>query len=220
MMTRILLVEDHGMVRSGIRALLESAGDVRILGEASDGREAVELAQSLRPDLVLMDAAMPGFSGIEAARQLRQTCPELRILMLSMHADQQYVFEALKAGACGYVLKSSAFGELLAAIKDVMHGRTYLSSELTRAVVSDYARRAVDGYSTSQLDKLSAREREVIQLVAEGKSTAEIAQLLHISARTVESHRANIMAKLNIRSIAGLTKFAIRNGLGSLQDPP
>jgi DNA-binding NarL/FixJ family response regulator len=220
MQTTILLVEDHRLVRSGIRSLLESSGELRIVGEAANGREAVERTRELQPMLVLMDAAMPDLNGIEATRQIRSQCPDSKVLILSMHSDQQYVFEALKAGACGYVLKSSAFSELMQAIKESMNGRTYLSKDLTAAVLDDYARRAADGFKTNDLDKLSAREREITQLVAEGKSSSEVAQLLHISVRTVETHRHNVMEKLNIRSIAGLTKFAIRNGLGSLHDHP
>jgi DNA-binding NarL/FixJ family response regulator len=216
---RIVLVEDHALVRSGIRALLESAPQIQVVGEASNGREAIAMAADLLPDLVLMDAAMPDLNGIEATRQILAEHPGIKIIILSMHADQQYVFEAMKAGAKGYVLKSSAFSELIAAIKDVARGRTYLSQQLTEAVVSDYARRASGGYRTSDLDKLTAREREVIQLVAEGRSSAEVAEMLHISVRTVETHRHNVMEKLNIRSIAALTKFAIRHGLCSLHDP-
>jgi DNA-binding NarL/FixJ family response regulator len=210
---RTLLAEDHTLVRSGIRALLEGSKEVTVIGEADQGRQAVVLAQQLRPELVLMDIGMPELNGIEAARQIRAVLPEARVLMLSMYDDQQYVFESLKAGASGYVLKAAAFQELLTAIAAVMGGRNYISPALSDTVMTDYVRRAKGDQKDTELDKLSAREREVLQLIAEGKSSAEVAELLHISVRTVDTHRHNIMSKLEIHSIAGLTKFAIRHGL-------
>jgi DNA-binding NarL/FixJ family response regulator len=210
---RTLLVEDHTLVRSGIRALLEAAKEVEVIGEASNGRQGIEQAISLAPDLVLMDVAMPDLNGIEAARQIVATRPDTRVLMLSMFDDQQYVFESLKAGASGYVLKAAAFHELQTAISAVMSGKNYISPALSENVMSDYVRRAQGEQKDTQLDKLSGREREVLQLIAEGKSSAEVAEMLHISVRTVDTHRHNIMTKLEIHSIAGLTKFAIRHGL-------
>jgi DNA-binding NarL/FixJ family response regulator len=216
MTTRALLVEDHTLVRSGVRALLDAAQDVDVVGEAADGREAVELCRTLKPDLVLMDVAMPGLNGIEAARQVLAGNAPPRIIMLSMHATRQYVYESLKAGVQGYVLKDAAFSELLIAIKTVMAGRTHLSPQLSDVVMQDYIRRAQGSDQADELNKLSGREREILQLIAEGKSGAEIAKSLHISVRTVDTHRHNLMEKLQIHSIAGLTRFAIRTGLCSL----
>lgn len=216
MAIRTLLVEDHTLVRSGIRALLEASKEVEVIGEAANGRQGVELSRDLQPDLVLMDIAMPELNGIEAARQIAAAQPQVRVLMLSMFEDQQYVFESLKAGACGYVLKAAAFHELQTAISAVLAGKSYISPALSENVMSDYVRRAQGEQKDTQLDKLSGREREVLQLIAEGKSSAEVAELLHISVRTVDTHRHNIMTKLEIHSIAGLTKFAIRHGLSVL----
>jgi DNA-binding NarL/FixJ family response regulator len=217
MRIRLLLAEDHTMVRSGIRALLEASGQIDVVGEASNGREAVELCRKLSPQVVLMDVAMSELNGIEAARQIKTAQPDVRVMMLSMHADGQYLFESLKAGASGYVLKGAAFSDLLAAIQTVAAGRSYLSPSLADLVVDDYARRASTEESDGELAQLSLREREVLQLVAEGKSSAEVAGILHISVRTAETHRHNIMKKLTIHTIAGLTKYAIRHGLCSVQ---
>jgi two-component system response regulator NreC len=207
----VLLVEDHTLVRSGIRALLEKAEpNLTVVGEADDGKSAVELTSQLRPQLVLMDVAMPGLNGIEAARQIRTAHPEVRILMLSMHDDPQYVDESRRSGANGYVLKGAAFGELMTAIAAVMDGQTYLSPGLAERAS---AGRALVEPLSGEVAKLSAREREVLQLIAEGKSSAEVAEMLEISVRTIDTHRHNIMSKLGIHSIAGLTKFAIRHGL-------
>lgn len=213
---RVLLAEDHELVRSGIRALLEASGEVQVVGEANNGRQAIELSQELLPDLVLMDLAMNELNGIDATRQLATLAPEVRVIILSMHADEQYLFEALKAGARGYVLKQGAYGELATAMRDVMAGRSYLSPSLSPLVMGDYVRRAKGNFTNAAGGNLSPREREVIQLIAEGNTSAEVAELLHISVRTVDSHRHNIMEKLQIKSIAGLTKFAIRSGLCSL----
>lgn len=217
MSTSVLLVEDHTLVRTGIRSLLESSSEVKVVGDVGGGREAVEFCQGHQPDLVLTDVEMPGLNGIETARQLHALLPDLRIVMLSMHDDPQYVFESLKAGASGYVLKDAAFTELLAAIRVVMSGRRYLSPPLADLVMEDYVRRANGETTGTDLDKLSAREREILQLVAEGRSSAQVAAMIHISVRTVDTHRYNVMQKLGIHSIAGLTKFAIAHGLTSLR---
>lgn len=216
MTTRVLLAEDHALVRSGIRSLLEASKEVDVVGEAGNGREAVELATQLKPDLVLMDLAMNDLNGIDATRQLAAQHADVRVIMLSMHGDEQYIYESLKAGAKGYVLKSSAFKELITGIREVCAGRTYVSPSLSNVVVNDYVRRAKGEHKPTELDKLTTREREVLQLIAEGNSSAEVAQMLYISVRTVDTHRHNIMEKLDIHSIAGLTKFAIRNGLVQL----
>lgn len=209
----VFIVEDHTLVRSGIRALLQAAPNLNVIGEASNGRDAVERIQKLQPDLVLMDVAMSELNGIDAARQIHNALPNTRIIMLSMHEDRQYVFESLKAGAMGYVLKSAAFQDLISAIDTVMSNRNYISPGLSDVVMNDYIRRAQGEEQATELGRLSGREREVLQLIAEGKSSAEVGALLHISVRTVDTHRHNIMTKLEIHSIAGLTKFAIRHGL-------
>jgi DNA-binding NarL/FixJ family response regulator len=209
----VFIAEDHTMVRSGIRALLDASPDLKVVGEAANGRQAVEMVRSLRPGLVLMDVAMPELNGIEAARQVIAENSQTRVVMLSMHEDRHYVFESLKAGATGYVLKSAAFQDLISAISTVMSGKNYISPALSDTVMNDYIRRAQGDEKDTELGRLSGREREVLQLIAEGNSSAEVAEILHISVRTVDTHRHNIMNKLEIHSIAGLTKFAIRHGL-------
>jgi DNA-binding NarL/FixJ family response regulator len=209
----VFIVDDHTLVRSGIRKLIEASAELNVVGEASDGREAVERIAELKPELVLMDVAMSGLNGIDAARQVHAALPQTRIIMLSMHEDRQYVFESLKAGATGYVLKSAAFQDLMSAIETVMSDRNYISPALSDLVMNDYIRRAQGEEKATELGRLSGREREVLQLIAEGKSSAEVGEMLHISVRTVDTHRHNIMTKLEIHSIAGLTKFAIRHGL-------
>jgi len=217
MSLNVLIADDHTLVRAGIRALLESAPDVAVVGEAGNGRQAVEMARALAPGLVLMDVGMAELNGIDAARQIHAAAPGTRIVMLSMHEDRHYVFESLRAGASGYVLKAAAFAELLSAIATVMDGKNYVSPALSGMVMDDYISRAQGGVSPqSELARLSGREREVLQLIAEGRSSAEAAERLRISVRTVDTHRHNIMVKLEIHSIAGLTKFAIRHGLSVL----
>jgi DNA-binding NarL/FixJ family response regulator len=213
MQLEVFIAEDHTLVRSGIRALLDAAPDLKVVGEAANGRQAVEMIRALRPGLVLMDVAMPELNGIEAARQVIAENAATKIVMLSMHEDRHYVFESLKAGATGYVLKSAAFQDLIAAISTVMSGKNYISPALSDTVMNDYIRRAQGDEKDTELGRLSGREREVLQLIAEGNSSAEVAEVLHISVRTVDTHRHNIMNKLEIHSIAGLTKFAIRHGL-------
>ena len=213
----VLLVEDHTLVRSGIRSLLEGSSEVRVVGEAGDGRRALELCRQLEPEVVLTDVEMRELNGIETTRQIHASHPGIKVIMLSMYSDPQYVFESLRAGALGYVLKDAAFTELLTAIRTVVSGRRYLSPPLADLVMDDYVRRANGQQPMSDLDKLSAREREVLQLVAEGHSSAQVAAMLHISVRTVDTHRFNVMQKLSIHSIAGLTKFAIAHGLTSIR---
>lgn len=215
-MKTVLLAEDHTLVRSGIKTMLEMS-QMQVVGEAGDGRIAVNLFNQFRPDLVIMDVAMPNLNGIEAARQMRAADPAARIIMLSMHADGQYVMESLRAGASGYVLKDAAFNELLTAIETVTQGRNYLSPSLADMVMTNYMRVARGETAVNGLEKLSNREREVLQLIGEGNSSAEIAKALFISVRTVDTHRHNIMEKLDIHSVAGLTKFAIRYGLCTLE---
>jgi DNA-binding NarL/FixJ family response regulator len=214
-MVRVLLGDDHALVRTGIRALLETAG-VQVVGEAADGRELVALATTLAPDVIFADVTMPGMNGIEATRQICKASPQARVVMLSMHADRQYIYESAAAGASGYVLKDAAFSDLLKAIEEVMKGGRYLSPGAAALAMDDYVDRAQGHVGTSEFDKLTDREREVLQLIAEGRSSTQIGKLLFISARTVDTHRKNIMSKLGIRTIAGLTKFAIRNRISPL----
>jgi DNA-binding NarL/FixJ family response regulator len=209
---RILLVDDHQMIRDGLRHLLKLQKDMDVLAEAEDGRSAVQLAGKLKPDVVILDVAMPDLNGIEAARQIRSLYPEVRIVALSMHSDRRFIAEMLKAGATGYLLKDSAFEELAQAVRTVAAGRTYLSPQITGSIVEDYVQRLPNGRD-SVASILTPREREVLQLLAEGQSTKQIAGRLHVSVKTIETHRRQLMEKLNLHSVAELTKFAIREGL-------
>jgi two-component system response regulator NreC len=208
MMIRILLADDHALVRHGFRMILAAQPDMEIAGEAGNGREAVELAQKLKPDVVVMDVAMPELNGIEATRRLIELSPRTRVLALSMHKDAVYVREILRAGARGYLLKDSADADLLAAVRAVAKGEGYLSPGVSDAVLSDYRRHVTD-----PLDLLTSREREVLQLIAEGKTNKEIATSLTLSVYTVEAHRGRLMEKLNLHSTGELVRFAVRSGL-------
>jgi len=215
MKTRILLADDHQIMREGLKALLGGRSSVEIIAEAENGIEALAIAHRERPDVIIMDIAMPDINGIEVTRQLKAELADIKIIALSMHSDRRFVSEILKAGAAAYVLKQAAFEDLEKAIKAVMLNRTFLSADILESVVSDY----VNQLSTSEYDayrQLSDRERQVLQLLAEGNSTKEIAFKLHVSVKTIESHRQNIMNKLGIRTLAGLTKCAVREGLTSL----
>jgi DNA-binding NarL/FixJ family response regulator len=205
---RILLADDHAVVRQGFKMILAAQADMEILGEAANGREAVELAEKLRPDIVVMDVAMPELNGIEAARRLGQSVPHARVLALSMHKDSVYVREILRAGARGYLLKDSPATDLVAAVRAVASGEGYLSPAVSNAVLDDYRR-----HVTNPIDLLSSREREVLQMLAEGKTNKEIAGVLNLSVYTVDAHRGRIMEKLNLHSINELVRFAVRNGL-------
>ncbi len=205
---RILLVDDHRMVRQGFRMILEAQEDMEVIGEAGNGHDAVEMARNLKPDVVVMDVTMPGLNGIEAARRIREAEPLVRVLALSVHRDGVYVREIVRAGAEGYILKESADSELIAAVRAVAAGNSYLSPEVAGAVLKDYRKHA-----TNPLDLLSSREREVLQSIAEGKTNKEIATNLSLSVYTVDGHRTRIMEKLGLHSIGELVRFAVRNGL-------
>ena len=204
----VLLVDDHAVVRQGFRMILSAEPDIEVVGEAANGREAIGQAECLQPDVVLMDVSMPELNGIEATRRIVATAPRTRILALSMHHDAVYVREILRAGASGYLLKEAGDHDLLTAVRAVAQGQGYLSPAVSDAVLNDYRKHVTD-----PIDFLTSREREVLQLIAEGKTNKEIAIVLDLSAYTIESHRGRIMEKLNLHSAGELVRFAFRNGL-------
>jgi len=214
MSIKVMIVDDHQIVREGLRAMLEKEHDIKVVGEAVDGRMTERLARELSPDVIIMDVAMPDLNGIEATRQIVAELPGIKIIALSMHDDRRFVLNMFKAGAAGYMLKDCAFKDLAKAIRVVMSHKTYLSHEIADIVVKDYLASSSPTES-SVFQLLSPREREVLQLLAEGKTSSLIADNLHISVKTVESHRQQIMTKLKIKSVAELTKYAIREGLTS-----
>ena len=215
-MARILLADDHQIIRNGLDSLLTKSGAHEVIGEATDGRSAVRIASELQPELVIMDIGMPELNGIEATQQILKKHPRIKVIALSMHSDATYVGRMLRAGATGYLLKESAFEELNGAIEQVLGGGVYLSRGITDVVVEDYVHRLERETADERVSILTPKEREVLQLIAEGHSTKMIAATLHVSVKTIETHRQNIMNRLDIRSIALLTKFAIREGLTSL----
>jgi DNA-binding NarL/FixJ family response regulator len=212
---RILLADDHKIVVDGLATLLERIPGYQVVARAADGLSAESLARELAPDVAILDISMPGLNGIEATRLILEKNPSVRVIILSMHADGRFIAEALKVGALGYLLKESAFEELAAAIRTVMGGRAFLSSSIVDAVVKDYIRH-LEHQGTSVFSRLSAREREVLQMLAEGLATKQIAARLSLSVKTVETYRKQIMEKLDIHSIAELTKYAIREGITTL----
>ena len=216
MTTRIILADDHGIMREGLRALLEKQSGIEVIAEADNGRTTVELSRELKPDVVIIDIAMPDLNGIEATRQIVAESPGVKVIALSMHSDRKFVREMLSAGASGYMLKDSAFEELDKAISTVNDNQTYLSPGIADTVVKDYLGKIVTDNSPASI-ALTHREREVLQLFAEGKTTKHIAALLFVSIKTIETHRKQIMYKLGLNSIAELTKYAIREGLTSLE---
>jgi DNA-binding NarL/FixJ family response regulator len=205
---RIVLADDHGVVRQGFRRILDAQPDMEIVGEASNGKEALELAAKFTPDVVVMDVAMPELNGIEATRRMAEAAPRTRVLALSMHKDSVYVREILRAGARGYLLKDAVDEDLIAAVRAVSRGEGYLSPGVADAVLTDYRQHVTD-----PIDLLTSREREVLQLIAEGKTNKEIATTLNLSVYTVDAHRGRIMEKLNLHSTGELVRFAIRKGL-------
>jgi two-component system response regulator NreC len=214
MSIKVMIADDHKIVREGLRTMLEKVPDIKVVGEAVDGRMTERLARELAPDVIIMDLSMPDLNGIEATRQIVAELPGVKIIALSMHDDRRFVLNMLKAGAVGYMIKDCAFKDLVKAIRVVMSHKTYLSNEVADIVLKDYLASSSTGESTA-FQRLSPREREVLQLLAEGKTSAQIGEKLHISVKTVETHRQQIMAKLKIRSVAELTKYAIREGLTS-----
>lgn len=216
-MLKVLLVEDHDIVRQGVKALLDEEPDITIVGETGDGSEALLLTQKLRPDIVLMDLSLPGLGGIEATRQIRERLPDVRVVVLSMYDSEEYVFRVLRAGASGYVLKQSTSTELVLALHAVAGGSTFLSPSISQILISDYVHRAETKTSEDEtLSVLTPREREVLQLIARGLNNRQIAERLHISIKTVETHRGNMMRKLDVHDRAGLVQFAIDSGLIAL----
>ena len=211
-----MLVDDHAIIRQGLRSLLEKQPDIEVVAEAEDGRKALELVRKVLPDIVVMDVSMPGLNGIEATRQICSELPQVRVIALSIHSNRRFVTDMLRAGAAGYILKECLFDELVQAIQAVAAGDSYLSPRITGVVVGDYTKHLSASFD-SPLATLTSREREVLQLVAEGKSTKQIALELHVSNKTIEANRRQIMSKLDLHSVAELTKYAIREGLTTLE---
>ncbi len=216
MTIRILIVDDHSITREGLKVLLNKMDNFEVVAEAENGRVAVSLCRKLEPDVVVMDINMPDLNGVDAARQILADYPQIRIIALSMYSDRSYVKGMLKSGVAGYLLKNCAFEELSSAIQTVMRNQTYLSPKITDIVRKEFVKLMGNG-EMSTVELLTDKEREVLQLIAEGKKTKDIAENLHISVKTVEARRSKIMDKLNIKSVAGLTKFAIREGLTSIE---
>ncbi len=215
-MIKIILADDHQIVRHGLRNLLELEPDMKVVAEAENGRAALQLAGELAPDIVIMDISMPGLNGIEATRQILSGTPQVKVIALSMHSDSSYVLNMLKAGASGYLLKDCALEELVKAVRTVVNRRTYLSPGISDIVIKDFIG-GWGGAGDSAYSVLTPREREVLQLITEGKTTNQIANSLCVSVKTVEAHRKQVMNKLGIHSVAELTKYAIRQGLTSLE---
>jgi DNA-binding NarL/FixJ family response regulator len=208
---RVVLVEDHALVRAGIRSLLEKLADLEVVAEAGDGRTALSLIAQHQPDVVLMDIKMAGLNGLEATARIVRDMPGVRVVILSMYANEEYVIQALRAGASGYLLKDAGTAELEVAVRAAARGETYLSPAISRRMIQDYLE--VVGGEGGALEQLTPRQREVLQLVAEGNSVKEIAQLLHLSVKTVETHRSQLMERLDIHDVVGLVRYAIRVGL-------
>jgi DNA-binding NarL/FixJ family response regulator len=209
---RVLLADDHNLVRAGIRSLLQELGDIEVVGEAGDGRTALQLTASAKPDVVLMDVSMPGLSGTESLVRLVKEYPNVRVIMLSMHATEEYVLRSLRVGAAGYLLKDADTAELGLAVRAVARGETYLSPAISKHVV-DYMQRT--GGEADSLDRLTPRQREILQLIAEGRTTQEIAHILNVSVKTVETHRSDLMERLGLYDVAALVRYAIRMQLVS-----
>jgi DNA-binding NarL/FixJ family response regulator len=212
-MIRVLLADDHAVVRHGLRVLLEAQADIDVVGDVANGRELLRQAQQLKPDVVLLDIAMPEMNGIEATLQMRDSYPSTQILILSMHATTEHIFRALQAGARGYLLKDSAGAEVVDAVRAVHAGRRYLSQKITATVIDDYI---AERHCASPLESLSRRERQILQLIVEGKSSAEVGAMLFLSPKTVDTYRSRMMRKLGVSDLANLVKFAIQHGVTQL----
>lgn len=213
MSIRILIADDHGIVRAGLKLLLERKPDIQVLGEASDGREAVRLAGELSPDVILMDIGMPMLNGIEAAAQVAREHPEIGVIILSMHSDESYILRAFNAGARGYLLKDSADNDVERAVRTVAAGKPFFSPEIAKTLLEDYVRLMRERGAQDSYELLTDRERQVLQLIAEGKSNKEIATILNLSPHTVDSHRNNMMQKLNLHNIAEIVLYAVRKAI-------
>ena len=210
---RILLADDHTVVRQGLRRVLEARPEWQVVAEAGDGREAIRMAEETKPDVAILDVAMPLLNGIEAVRQIARKVPATRMLVLSMHADEAYVTQMLRAGAAGYLLKDSADVDLLQAVDAVSAGKSFFSPAIARVIADDYVRHLADRGATDRFELLSEREREIFQLIAEGKTNKEIAALLFLSPSTVDTHRSRIMEKLDVHSAAEIVLYAVRKGV-------
>jgi DNA-binding NarL/FixJ family response regulator len=210
---RVLLADDHTVMRNGLRLLLERQPNLVVVGEASDGRETVRLAESIAPEVIVMDIAMPNLNGIEAARQITAARPETAIVILSMHSDESYVIRALKAGARAYLLKDSAEGDLIAAIHAITDGKSFFSPAISRILVEDYMRQLEQKHVEDTYELLTGREREILQLLAEGKTNKEVAVILNLSVYTIETHRTHILQKLNLHNVPELILYAVRKGI-------
>lgn len=217
MSIKVFIADDHAMMREGLRLIIEAERDISVIGEAADGRQAVRLIQRLAPDVVIMDIAMPILNGIEATEQILNSKTFTQIIILSMHATKEHIFRALEAGAKGYLLKESAGKEMVKAIRAVYAGNRFLSDRISQTVIEDYIHQRIADSEESPIKRLSPREREVLQLVVEGKTSAEIASNLFLSPKTVETYRSRLMHKLGIKDLPGLVKFAIQHGMTSVE---
>lgn len=213
----VFIADDHAVLREGLRLLIESKENIEVIGDAENGREAVRKVKALKPNVVIMDIAMPELDGIEATRQICDISPSTRVIILSMHSSPEYVQRSIEAGATGYILKESAAAEIINAVITVTSGRRYLSKKISEQVIDEYFKQRKTGEKDSILDQLSPREREILKLVVEGRSSSEIANTIFISPKTVETYRSRIMQKLGVNDITGLVKFAIRHGITSLE---
>ena len=212
-MINVFLADDHAVVRDGMGALMDAEQDIQVVGTAGDGRQAVRQIKKTQPDIVVMDIAMPELNGIDATRQISEACPAVKVIILSMHDSSEHIYQALKAGAKGYLLKESAGKEVMTAVRAVSSGRRYLSDRIEEMVIEDYVLQRDAAPQKSPLEKLSDRERQILQLVVEGKSSTEISETLFLSSKTVDTYRSRLMQKLGIRDLPGLVKFAIQHGL-------
>jgi DNA-binding NarL/FixJ family response regulator len=213
---RLLVADDHKIFRQGIKKLLDEESDMSIVGEAADGREAVQKATELKPDVILMDIAMANLNGLEATKKIKKVLPSARVIMLTMHKNEEYILQSFQAGASGYILKEGAVEELVSAIRSIYQDKSFLSPTISKTLIDAYLRKMETGKTETPFDLLTDREREVLQLIAEGYTNREVAKALFISVKTVEAHRAHIMQKLNIHDIAKLVKYAIQKGLVDL----